>query len=331
MNKEISVGLNVVRIIACFMVILLHSASMGLTKLNDSWPGLNVIESLTRVCVPLFIMLSGALLIKEEPDSAIKVIKRIIRIAICLSFWTIAYIIIDKIPITAILHGPVKYHLWYLYAVVGFYLTIPIISKAYTSSSNLQIAYYVALWFTLCSLEFLKNSIGIENHVLDVFYISQFGNILGYLLIGKIAFDALCKNKLKLKQSLLIGVFLVSFVITSVITYILSIGSSDIVLTPYVYTSPFVIVGSVAIFLMSKKIGSVFYNHQKKINSIAGLTLGIYCVHVMVLEFLNEKLIDSGLFSITAGYVILTSILIFFISMIISMILKKSKILSFAI
>ncbi|MEM8183448.1 acyltransferase family protein, partial [Morganella morganii subsp. sibonii] len=119
MNKEISVGLNIIRIVACFMVIVLHMSAMGLQKTNDSWVSLNFIDSLTRACVPLFIMISGALLIKDVQDSPSKITKRILKIFACLFFWSFIYILRDRHAaldinnifgyIHEIFSGPVKY------------------------------------------------------------------------------------------------------------------------------------------------------------------------------------------------------------------------------
>ena len=67
-------GIDLIRVIACFLVMLIHSGEIyyindegGLIKDdNNIYPG--VINSLSRVSVPLFVMISGYLLLPMKTD-----------------------------------------------------------------------------------------------------------------------------------------------------------------------------------------------------------------------------------------------------------------------
>lgn len=79
------VYMDVLRVIACFAVIMIHSSSSyvieNLGSLNF-WIG-NVSDSLARIGVPLFVMVSGALMLDEKYNfSAQKLIEHIKKMII---------------------------------------------------------------------------------------------------------------------------------------------------------------------------------------------------------------------------------------------------------
>ena len=63
MRKDLSVGLDFTRIVACLMVVVLHVSATGVAEFSHDWVYFNAYDSLVRACVPLFLMLSGALLL----------------------------------------------------------------------------------------------------------------------------------------------------------------------------------------------------------------------------------------------------------------------------
>ena len=69
-----SVRLDVVRVIACLAVILLHlSATIVMDRDllgTVGWHIANVIDAATRWCVPVFVMLSGALLLDPQKHTS---------------------------------------------------------------------------------------------------------------------------------------------------------------------------------------------------------------------------------------------------------------------
>lgn len=341
MNKDISIGLNVTRIVACFFVILLHTSAMGLYKTNDYWEQLNLIDSMTRVCVPLFIMLSGALLIREKPDSKTKIAKRIIIIIACLFFWSFVYIWRDKNAtlsagmlfdsIGGILSGPVKYHLWYLYFIVGAYVAIPFLSKAYHNSSLKSSISYLFIWVLLCTFLTFKNMAGIYNNYVQTFNMSYLADVMGYLILGRLLFDFACKNESKIKSSPLIIAFLLSVLATTSFVYFMSVNSENIDQSLYSYTSPFVIIGAASMFILFLKNGKVFSKFERQLSIISQLTLGVYCMHVLFVDYFYTMFIYWWGYKMNSIYVLLSSVATFVICMLASFIIKKTKILSFAV
>ena len=83
------VYMDVLRVIACFSVIMIHSSAQYVVKDIGSfnfWVG-NIFDGLARIGVPLFIMISGALMLdKNYQFSTQKIIKHIIRMIVFLFF-----------------------------------------------------------------------------------------------------------------------------------------------------------------------------------------------------------------------------------------------------
>lgn len=77
------VSLDVLRIVATLMVILIHTSGKGFAGLIPHWWAVNTYESVSRVCVPIFFMITGALLLPRSHNIR-SVIKRSWRIAFVL-------------------------------------------------------------------------------------------------------------------------------------------------------------------------------------------------------------------------------------------------------
>ena len=84
---------DLLRVIACFLVVFSHSCdafvavfdSDRATFLQGALAG-----SLVRACVPLFVMMSGVLLLPVRTDAGSFFRKRIGRILVALVFWSLA-------------------------------------------------------------------------------------------------------------------------------------------------------------------------------------------------------------------------------------------------
>ena len=95
------------------------------------WSTVDVYQTLARLAVPLFLMLTGALLLQPGKDESLSTFfrKRWARIGLPFIFWGAAYFVWDflviKIPfsseaiIQGILNGPYT-QFWYLYVLLSF-------------------------------------------------------------------------------------------------------------------------------------------------------------------------------------------------------------------
>ena len=139
MNKK-SIWLDTVRVFATFAVILLHVSAPILYKYgevpNTIWNIGNFYDSIVRSSVPLFFMISGALLLRIDYSLFDFLKKRFVRIIPPFIFWSLVYIIVDtfilgdqaysifeifKLIAVNLIIGS-KFHLWFIYTLLGIYL-----------------------------------------------------------------------------------------------------------------------------------------------------------------------------------------------------------------
>ena len=74
-NKERNSFLDITRIVAVLAVIMIHTSSGFVTLYDTSsieflWG--NIFDSISRIGVPLFVMISGSLMLDEEKNITIK-------------------------------------------------------------------------------------------------------------------------------------------------------------------------------------------------------------------------------------------------------------------
>lgn len=137
--KTRAVYLDLLRIIACLMVIFNHTNERGFYRFPaDDLGSASFFLDMTMsiICkagVPLFFMISGALLIDKE-ESWKSTFRRMIRIGIDLIVFSLLYFGIDFLilenpdPLTKMI-GSNYWHLWYLYTYLAFLLALPVMRK----------------------------------------------------------------------------------------------------------------------------------------------------------------------------------------------------------
>lgn len=149
--REREYNMDYLRIFACFMVIFLHVAAQNWSSVEvtgKQWHVFNLYNSAVRSSVPLFLMLSGKLLLSHGDDFSMKKFfsKNIKKLFIVYLVWAFLYAV-DTVGIAEILKGNYrnliacvvgsKFHLWYL-------STLPFASVIYGA--------YKISRRTLCSL-----------------------------------------------------------------------------------------------------------------------------------------------------------------------------------
>jgi len=91
-RKERNSALDITRIIAVLAVIMIHVSSKFVVSYDISSVEFlcgNIFDSISRIGVPLFVMISGALMLDEERNVNIK--QNIKSVVCLLLFWSIVY------------------------------------------------------------------------------------------------------------------------------------------------------------------------------------------------------------------------------------------------
>lgn len=130
------------RLLAAFGVVYMHAAAGALRgTMTIGWQGMNLLTSFFFTAVPLFMMLSGYLLLSSERTTDIGLLlkKRLPRLLVPLLTWTVVVVLYlmyrwEETTIaqfftrlSTALHTPAWVHFWYMYTLAALYLIAPVL------------------------------------------------------------------------------------------------------------------------------------------------------------------------------------------------------------
>ncbi len=331
-----SVWIDDIRVVATLAVIVIHVATQSVfTQYNVNnlawWVG-NVYDSFCRFCVPVFVMISGALLLPQGMSLGQFLQKRLNRILLPFLFWSMVYIMFDLVLKVRDEHGSLPNlsswlfrhlaegaapHLWYVYMLAGLYLFIPIIQPWVANASNKAILFFLLIWF-LTVIFGQQEEIKV-NSPLDIRYFSGY---VGYLILGYfIAHRAVVRSTVLWGAVLL---FITGAVVTAWGTYISTAQKGAISHEYYEYLTVNVVLASVGIFILFKAIGTgrSFKEPGAVSKFIGRYGYGIYLSHLLVLSILAHFGINYSLITPVVG-IPLTSVICLVISAAIVYIINK--------
>ena len=265
---------------------------------KNIYPG--IFNSLARVCVPLFAMISGYLLLPIKTDYTTFLKKRFTRISFPFIFFCIVYDIffcikgdIDvkqmliNIPKIFINYGTELGHLWYMYMIMGIYLFMPIISPWIKSAQKEHFYYYFAIWtISLFNvyIHYIYPEVWGESYWNNTSLFQSFIGNFGYAVLGAFI-------KLHLKEYKLYILGFISYIIGSGVTmagYFLRRPKADsckyIELTWHFNTIN-VAMATFGIFLLLRKIECKNKIVSNIVNDIALKSYGMYLIHIFFLLF----------------------------------------------
>ncbi|TRX27811.1 acyltransferase family protein [Flavobacterium franklandianum] len=323
-NQERIVWADVLRFVAMFMVISVHctdpfniSPAARLNPEYNFWG--TIYGSILRPCVPLFVMLTGMLLLPVKQEIGLFYKKKLTRVVFPFLIWSVLYnlfpwftgvmgydsSIITKFFVYAgdapsqafkdslhnIIMIPFTFtafctHMWYIYLLIGLYLFMPIFSAWVREATDKQKRMYLYFWGVTLFLPYIHEYV--SNYIFgacpwngrfDLFY--YFAGFNGYLLLGHYLSNG---NSWSVLKTLFISAFL--FAIGYFVTYV---GFGNRVADPksteeqielfFLYCTPNVFLMTIAVFMISQKIK---IDSPFWINIFANLTkcgFGIYMVH----------------------------------------------------
>ncbi|WEK29760.1 MAG: acyltransferase family protein [Candidatus Pseudomonas phytovorans] len=294
MQQRLNAGLDFCRIAACFMVVLLHIASAGAMQLDDNWMSSNIYNSLVRSCVPLFLMLSGALLLNRTESAVTFYQKRFLRILPPLLFWSAFYALWRASmgaghgslwqATVAILQGPVYYHLWYLYAIIGIYLFMPFMAKVYQHSGLQEKRVFLGVWLVIsCLLPTAAQFNPALANMVHTYELFAFMGFAGYAFLGAYIYEQIrLHGPGNIWANL--GGFALTGALTAAATHTMSMQQGEPSQVFYSYVSPLVVLAAICAFRLLLALGGRLVRHSKLLAELSGCTLGLYCLHVFIMN-----------------------------------------------
>ena len=294
------VWLDVVRFVAMFTVVCCHSADPFNFYPGEPPANIDQIKfwgaaygSFLRPCVPLFVMITGALLLPLKDDTSVFYKKRISRVFWPFLIWSVLYnlfpwitgqlglspeVILDFFPYSGeevarqsldvslryIAEIPLNFsivdvHMWYIYLLIGLYLYLPVFSAWVEKASEKAKLWFLLAWGVSTLLPYYYQFVspyvwgGCSWNSFNMLY--YFAGFNGYLLLG----HYLRNHDWSLNKILLVGIpmFLIGYVVTFFgFRYVTALPeySEELLELFFTYCSLNVVMMTVPVFLLMKKV-----------------------------------------------------------------------------
>ena len=300
--------IDILRVMACFSVIMLHTSAQPWYNLPVDSVGFKIANSydaLFRFGVPVFVMISGALFLepKKEPDIKRLYRHNILRLAVLYVFWSCLYGLMDcrgfdpagigwKDIAREMILG--RYHLWFLPMIMGIYVLLPVLQVWIRHASKQNIEYFLLLFFfcqILCETIRALYSSGITDYVLNLFQPEMVCSYLGNVLLGNFLAERAGEPTGAIYDSF--GIF------TALISAALVIWAKET--------------------FSGKRPGR---RMEKFFREISASTLGVYVMHVGLIEVLGKHGIDSQRVPLILGIPLL-AVLCFVVCFAVSAVLRR--------
>lgn len=310
------VFLDYLRVIACFMVIMVHSCefffidgdAIGIRSASDGF-WVSVIDSAFRPSVPLFVMASSFLLLPLKQSTEVFFKKRFVRVVIPFAIWSLLYAVL---PFTwgeltgvqvkeNLIHLLVNFngasgHLWFVYMLIGLYLFMPILSPWLSKVSKKGEQYFLGVWFVTTFWHYLKLWTGdvygecYWNEFHTFWYFSGF---IGYLVLAHYIRTYIHWG---VRKSLWMGsiLFIAGYLFTSMVYYQRTFTATQLqeLELSWRFCSFNVVLMTFGLFLIFRHVHFESKGLYAVVREISRLSYGIYLMHIFLLGF-SYKLLGS--------------------------------------
>lgn len=197
MNKR-QPYLDLLRAVAAFLVIVNHtnselfrasSPSDALWWLSTAW------FFISKMAIPLFVMISGALLLGRDESYKELFAHRILRIVVVLVAVSIPlYILNGGCSVggffAALWSGDISMPLWYLYMYLGLLLALPMLRAFVRQAERKDLWYFVAVWALFVCVIPLATSLGAPSVSKYLNPPAVFAEWVGFMVLGYTLRDA---------------------------------------------------------------------------------------------------------------------------------------------
>lgn len=336
-------GLDSVRVVAIAAVIMIHVSAGFVTGLESGSQGFfwgNIFDSLSRIGVPLFVMVSGALMLDENKEIPLRKLffERIPKIIFLLGVWSLVYTLLyrvalplykgEPLSIKSIVGGFVfgHYHLWYLYMQIGLYMALPFLRCIVCKKNkNIVLLYIILSLFSKFSIpvinmiaQWQENAIYLVK-LINKFKLGFFNEFISYYLIGwyivHIGVAAKYRRVIAYLVSLLSVVVIIVYVYFSK-DYSNAYKNSNILV--FLYAS--------GVFLLLNNI-TINSKAKKPMQMFSEYSFGMYVIHLIVLSAVRIIIPKMALTS----YILTVFLTTFFLSFLAAYVLSKIPVLKYSV
>lgn len=296
--------INRLRVVAIYSVVTAHVA-MGLIMPMrpggaDWWLGCWLFY-IAHAAIPIFVMISGALLLGDErQESAMEFYRRrFYRAGIPLVFWTVVYLVVRQVvdgerltPASVarlILTGRPYYHLWFLYMIAGLYLVTPAL-RTFVRRTPQRTRLLVITGILLLANVYFQTDVLFWNNPQTIF--TMFVPFVGYYL---------CGYELRLIDPKTIPSGIPSLTVFPSAIYLTALAPAFLARNGGVGVRYLFDFFSLPMVFLSVAIFWAAYMHdqtaeppegfcRRALERVAATTLGVYVLHPLVLLYFKNRL-----------------------------------------
>ena len=311
MASERKYYLDYLRIGAILAVVLMHCSGHcdNAVSTNDfQWHLCSIPQTVTCWAVPVFIMISGALMLNKDISIKSLYTKNILRLVVAYVFWAFLYVLVfaiipyyDRLTIDVIkniIAGIAEggyYHLWFMPLIIGLYIVLPVFQSAIRGADDKTMNY----WFLICfifgviipSLRFIPIFEDMLGSSLDTFNVGFTGHYLLYFMLGYVL-DRIEIQKRKRTVLYLMG--LSSMAVTIVVVSIQSYYNGCLFDVIRSNKMPTVMIISAALFVAAKE----YYTKKKRnircekiVVTMSSLSFGVYLCHMFCVSIFEKPVL----------------------------------------
>ena len=320
--------IDLIRVVGALFVVAIHvcgrvaggyavdgvdAATMGLAGLVSQC----MLSMSSSVAVPLFVMVSGALLLGRSDTMGTFYRKRFGKILMPFLAWSCIFIVClwlaygqfkDGTPITlvssigAILSGGVSGHFWFMYMLISLYLVAPFLSVFVRNAPKNMLAGFLSLWIIAVVVfpvvhNVVKETFGIATISSD-FRFELVTLWVGFFVAGYVLKDVLISPRWAL---IALAVWLCVSVASPVNAYLLRVYPDSSMACLFVLMKKYVlpmlandVTLTLLVFLALRSLGNLPTFAASRLGRLvvftAPLTFGIYLCHHLVLTPVMGKL-----------------------------------------
>ena len=288
---------DVLRVLSMLGVIYLHTVAGALRELDNTvlWNFSNIGVAFATPAVPLFFMMSGALLLDEDKTSDLTFLfrRRLPKVLVPLVVWSTLVLLYTVLQGDAagaresahrLLNTPVVIPYWFLYALVPMYLLSPLLRQMTSRMTRAHWNYMMGLWILLTLglytvRSFVPDAWELtfpEHWTLNVNFV---GGYLGYFLLGAWLERWERIPPKGVLAGIAAGMIALSIFGTRWDTYAHSAYSDRFTN----YLTLFTMLLSAAIFLLAKSCLRGKEEKGKLLSLLAGVSFPVYLLHPLAL------------------------------------------------
>lgn len=296
--KERLLYIDWLRLVAALFVVMIHTSEM--LYLDNSK---GVIEyylgfwnmEIVRSAVPLFFMISGALLLRQGYDAnPRKMVNKALKVFALMIIWSFVYALFDyPQTIKELVYKTIKghFHFWFFEYLIGIYLLTPLFKAIVEYKDGILERYYLALFVIFgIIIESLQSIPFCHKWIMDVttkVHVSWLG-FAGYFFLG----HYLSTKQFKVSSWILFIIFVGAVLLQGWFTANVSlIHSSD----KFWWLT---IIEATTIYMLFVNAKWMRKPQWSRIKSFSSLTLGVYILHPLISENIPSEYWTASLYGL---------------------------------